>query len=281
MHWLQIIITALVQGITELFPISSVGHAVILPYLAGWTDILDSTQFLPFVVMLHLGTAIALLIYFGRDWVDLIGSFFQKPNPHRRRTPRRRTFLLLVVATIPAAIIGKLFEHKFQQLFASPMSAAIFLIVNGIILLIADRLRRNTGNRQVSELSYRQSFLIGCAQVLALIPGFSRSGVTMTAGLGLGMTYEESARFSFLLATPVILGAGVLEVPKILKDHTTHMLAYGVVGGILAGIVAYLSTAFLMKYFKTHEVRAFRPFAFYCIGIGVIVVVLVSAHIHF
>lgn len=281
MNWLQIIITALVQGITELFPISSVGHAVILPYILGWTNILNSKQFLPFVVMLHLGTALALLIYFFRDWIDLIWSFFQAPDPNHPRTPRKHTFLLLVVATIPAAIIGKLFEHKFRELFPSALSASIFLIINGIILLIADRLKKNSGNRKITDMSFMQSFLIGVAQVLALIPGFSRSGVTMTAGLGLGLTYEESARFSFLLATPIILGAGVLEVPKVLKDHATHMLAYGVVGGILAGIVAYLSTAFLMKYFKTHEVRAFRPFAFYSIGVGVIVAILSVAHIHF
>lgn len=281
MNWLQIIITALVQGITELFPVSSVGHAVMLPYIAGWNNILDSKDFLPFVVMLHLGTALALLIYFFRDWVELISAFFQSPDPRNRRTPRRRTFLLLVVATIPAAIIGKLFENKFQQLFSSAISAAIFLIVNGIVLLVADRLSENSGNRKISDMSYLQSILIGCAQVFALIPGFSQSGVTMTAGLGLKLSYEESARFSFLLATPVILGAGVLELPKMLKAHSTHMLEFGLIGGILAGIVAYLSTAFLMKYFKTHEVRAFRPFAFYCIGIGVIVAVLASAHIHF
>ncbi len=281
MNWAQIIITALVQGITELFPVSSVGHAVMLPYLAGWTNILNSKQFLPFVVMLHLGTALALLIYFFRDWVDLIASFFQAPNSRNRRTPRRRTFLLLVVATIPAAIIGKLFEHTFQHLFSSALSAAIFLIINGIVLLMADRLSKKAGDRQISEMSYLQSGLIGCAQVFALIPGFSRSGVTMTAGLGLKLSYEESARFSFLLATPIIFGAGILEVPKMMKAHSTHMLHYGLVGGVLAGIVAYLSTAFLMKYFKTHEVRAFRPFAYYCIGIGVVVAVLAGIHIHF
>lgn len=280
MHWSQIIITAIVQGITELFPISSVGHAVILPYIAGWTNISDSPQFLPFVVMLHLGTALALLIYFFRDWVNLIAAFFQSPSATNPRGPRKRTFLLLVVATIPAAIIGKLFEHKFQQLFSSAVAAAIFLIVNGFVLLLADRLSKRKGHREVHNLGYGQSFLVGCAQVLALIPGFSRSGVTMTAGMGLGLTYEESARFSFLLATPVILGAGVLEVPKVLKAHDPHMLMYGLVGGILAGIVAFISTAFLMKYFKTHEVRAFRPFAYYCIVAGIIFAILAGANLH-
>lgn len=280
MHWTQIIITALVQGITELFPISSVGHAVILPYLAGWTDITNSKQFLPLVVMLHLGTAAALLIYFFRDWVSLIGSFFQKRDANNPRTPRRKTFLLIVVATIPAAIIGATLEHKFRALFPSALSAAIFLVVNGIVLLLADRLSRRTGTLKISEISYGKSFVVGIVQALALIPGFSRSGVTMTAGLTLGLTYEESAQFAFLLATPVILGAGVLEVPKLLKSHNMHMLTFGIVGGILAGIVAYLSTAFLMKYFRTHEVRAFRPFAYYCIIVGVVVGGMAAAGVH-
>lgn len=280
MHWSQIIITALVQGITELFPVSSVGHAVILPYLLNWTNILNSPQFLPFVVMLHLGTALALFIYFIQDWIALIGSLFQSSRSTRVRA-QKRTLLLLVVATIPAAIIGKLFEHKFRELFPSALSAGIFLVVNGLVLLLADRWSRNAGNREIRQLSYFQSFLVGCAQVLALIPGFSRSGVTMTAGMGLGLSYEESARFSFLLATPVIAGAGILEVPKILKAHAPHMLSAGIVGGILAGIVAFLSTAFLMRYFRTHEVRAFRPFAAYCIVVGVIVAGLAVAHIHF
>lgn len=280
MHWSQIVITALVQGISELFPVSSVGHAVIVPYLANWKDILDNSNFLPFVVMLHLGTALALFIYFIRDWIELIGSLFQRSRNARIRR-LKRTFLLLVVATIPAAIIGKLFEHKFQALFPSALSASIFLIVNGLILLLADRWSKRAGALEIPQMSYWQSFLVGCVQVLALIPGFSRSGVTMTAGMGLGMTYEESARFSFLLATPIIAGAGILEVPKVVHAHAAQMLHYGIVGGILAGIVAFLSVYFLMRYFHTHEVRAFRPFAYYCMGVGAIVAVMALLHLHF
>lgn len=280
MQWMQIVITAIVQGITELFPISSVGHAVLIPYLFNWTDISNSPQFLPFVVMLHIGTAIALLLYFWRDWVELIAALFQSSRGSRKVASRKKTLLLIIVATIPAAVIGKLFEHKFQQIFASPVSAAVFLAVNGLVLFIADRLSKRVGSREVQELSYLQSFLIGCVQVLALIPGFSRSGVTMTAGFSLGLSYEESARFSFLLATPVILGAGLLEVPKVIKDHASHMLTYGVVGGIIAGVVAFISTGFLMRYFHTHEVRAFRPFAVYCIIVGVVMAVLAGTHVH-
>jgi undecaprenyl-diphosphatase len=279
--WVQIIVTALVQGITELFPISSVGHAVILPYLLGWTNITDSEQFLPFVVMLHLGTAIALLWYFRRDWVDLIGSLFPTHSPGRTRLASRRLLLLIIVATIPAAIIGKVFEHKFRELFPSAVSASLFLIINGFILLFADRLRRRAGNGEVERMTFFQSFLIGVLQALALIPGISRSGITMTAGLATGLSYEAAARFSFLLATPVIFGAGLVEVPKVLHAHAHAMLLYGVVGGILTGIFAYLATSFLMRYFKTHEIQALRPFAYYCIIVGAVVLVLARAGIHF
>lgn len=272
---LQIIIYALVQGITELFPVSSVGHGVILPYLAGWTNISGNPQFLPLLVMLHLGTALALLVFFWRDWVDLISSLWMR-KPHQRRL-----LGLIVVATIPAAIIGKVFNHTFTHLFPSAFSASVFLVVNGLVLFAADYLRRRARDRTINEVGYGQSFLIGVAQVLALIPGFSRSGVTITAGLGLGLSYEESARFSFLLATPIILGAGVLEVPKMLKSHATHMIHLGLIGGLCAGVVALISTAFLMRYFQNHEVRALRPFGIYCIVVGVVVAVMSLAHVHF
>ncbi|MDP9728591.1 undecaprenyl-diphosphate phosphatase [Alicyclobacillus tolerans] len=275
MHASQIYIYALVQGITELFPISSVGHGVILPYLFHWTSISGSKQFLPFIVMLHLGTALALLIYFWRDWVDLISSLWMR-KPHERRI-----LGLIIVATIPAAIIGKLLQHKFAELFPNALSASIFLIVNGFVLFLADRLRRRRASKEIQQISYVQSFFIGIVQAFALIPGFSRSGITMTAGLGTGLSYEESARFSFLLATPIIAGAGVLEVPKMLKSNSSAMLHLGLVGGLLAGIVAFLSTAFLMRYFSTHEVKALRPFGWYCIIVGVIVAIMALLHLHF
>jgi len=278
MTWIQIIIYALVQGITELFPVSSVGHAVMLPYLAGWTNISGNNQFLPFVVMLHLGTAFALLIYFWRDWLNLIRALFTP------RAKERRLLGRVIVATIPAAAIGFLIEHKLRDLFPSALSAGLFLVVNGLILFVADRLLKKGSRarfKSIEQISYPQSFLIGVVQSLALIPGFSRSGVTMTAGLGMGMSYEESARFSFLLATPVILGAGILEIPKVLKSHTPGMLHFGIVGGLLSGIVAFLSVAFLMRYFQQSEVKALRPFAYYSVIVGGVVAVLAALHMHF
>lgn len=272
----QVIIYAIVQGITELFPVSSVGHSVILPYLLGWKDVSNSPQFLPFVVMLHLGTGIALLLYFIRDWIELISSLF------RRRDKNKRILLLIVVATIPAAIIGKLFENQFRALFPSALSAAIFLIVNGFVLFWADRMRqRRRLTMPLGQISVLRSFWIGVIQCLALIPGFSRSGVTMVAGLQSRLSYEEAARFSFLLATPVILGAAVLEVPKAVHAHNTAMLHAGLYGGLLTGIIAFLSTFFLMRYFRQSEVRALRPFGWYCIVVGVIVAVMAALGLHF
>ena len=277
MSWIQTIVYAIVQGITELFPISSVGHAVLLPYLAGWVSVSQNNQFLPFVVMLHLGTAIALLIYFWRDWVRLIGSLFQSG-----KAAEKRLLLLIIVATIPAAIVGKLFEHKFRALFPSALSAALFLIVNGFVLLLADRLRkRHRQTVRLSRMGYGQSFFIGLIQVLALIPGFSRSGITMTAALAVGLSYEDAAQFSFLLATPVILGAGILEVPKVIHSHATQVLHFGIIGGILTGILAFLSTFFLMRYFRGDITNALRPFAVYCIVVGVVVSLMVAAGLHF
>ncbi|ACV57275.1 undecaprenyl-diphosphate phosphatase [Alicyclobacillus acidocaldarius] len=278
MHLLQVIIYGIVQGITELFPISSVGHAVILPYLFRWTEFSESNQFLPFVVMLHLGTGLALLIYFLPEWIHLIASIFD-----RRRRIERRILLLIIVATIPAAVLGKIFEHKLQELFPSALSASIFLIVNGLILFWADgmRRRRRRNTTRIENLSFGRSFFIGIVQSLALIPGFSRSGITMAAGLASGLEYEDAARFSFLLATPVILGAGILEVPKMLHQHNHAMFHDGLIGGLCAGVLALLSTAFLMRYFQTTEVRALRPFGWYCIVVGVVVAILAALHIQF
>lgn len=275
LSFLQLVIYALTQGITELFPISSVGHAVILPYVLGWSQISGNTDFLPFVVMLHLGTALALIIYFFKDWIRLIRSLFQ-------RDPVQRKILGLIIAgTIPAAIIGAALQKKLTALFPSPLSAGLFLIVNGFVLFAADRMRKTARSKQVNHMSYLQAVFIGIIQAFALIPGFSRSGITMTAGLKVGLSYEESARFSFLLATPIILGAGILEVPKVLKHHSTAMLQNGLIGGVLSGIVALLCTMFLMRYFRQSEVKALRPFGYYCVVVGVIVSLLAAAQIQF
>jgi len=260
MTGLQAIVLAIVQGITELFPISSLGHAVILPAILGWNVDENAEGFLPFLAVMHLGTAIALLGYFWRDWYAFAGSVVRFRDP--TGAGDRRLFWRVVVATIPAVVIGFLFERKLKAGFAAPTLAAAFLVVNGIMLFVAERLQR-AGGKPLSELSFVQALIIGFWQCLALIPGMSRSGATMSGGYLLGLSHEDSARFSFLTATPIILGAVALEAPKLIKHHT----GFGVialVAGAVAGVTALASVWALMRWFKTHEVKGFDPFALYC-----------------
>jgi len=260
MTGLQAIILAIVQGITELFPISSLGHAVILPALLGWKIDENAEGFLPFLAVMHLGTAIALLGYFWRDWLSFATSVVRVRDPAGEVD--RRLFMRVVVATIPAVVIGFLFEKTLRAGFGAPVLAAAFLIVNGVMLFVAERLRR-AGGRGLDQLSWLQAATIGLWQCLALIPGMSRSGATMAGGYICGLNHEDSARFSFLTATPIILGAVALEAPKLLKHHS----AFGstaVLAGVVAGVTALISVWALMRWFKSHEVRGFDPFALYC-----------------
>ena len=216
MTLIQAILLAAVQGVTELFPVSSLAHAVILPRFLGWPIDQKAPEFLPFLVVLHLGTAGALLVYFWRDWIDLARGLLGAGAP-ADRAASRRLLTMIVIGTIPAAIIGKVLEAPLRGLFGSPMVAAAFLIANGVVLLIAERFRRNAGRQNLDNLSWGQALFIGLCQCGALIPGLSRSGLTMGAGLASGLSHADSARFSFLLATPIIAGAGVLELPKLLQ----------------------------------------------------------------
>jgi undecaprenyl-diphosphatase len=281
MSGLQALITAIVQGLTELFPVSSLGHAVILPRLLHWGFSEDDPSFLPFLVVLHLGTAAALLVYFWRDWWEIVGAFFGAGSPKERRE-HWRLLWLIVVATIPAVIVGAGLEKILRHLFGSPQIAAAFLIVNGAILLAAERLRRRapagTAGGDAIDMSWRTALLIGCWQCLALIPGISRSGATMVGGLLGGLRHKAAARFSFLIATPIILGAAVLEVPHFLHHHAASG-GFGPMvwlAGIVAGIVAYASTAFLMRYFRRHDFEALDPFAYYCVAAGAVALVLMQ-----
>lgn len=275
MTLLQAILLAAVQGISELFPISSLAHAVILPPLLGWPIDQKAPEFLPFLVLLHLGTAAALLIYFWRDWIGVVRGVLGM-GPSSDRAGSRRLLLLLVIGTIPAAIIGKLLEAPLRGLFGSPVVAAAFLIANGVVLLIAERLRRRAGQRQAEELGWGQALFIGLCQCFALIPGFSRSGLTIGAGLAGGMSHEQSARFSFLLATPIIAGAGILELPKLLHAGAASSipLSTALIAGIVAAVTAFLSTAFLMRFFRQHDLQALNPFAYYCMAAGVVALIL-------
>jgi undecaprenyl-diphosphatase len=266
---LDLLLMAILQGITELFPISSLGHSVLVPALLHWPISRDAPWFLPYIVVLHLGTATALFIYFWKDWVALLGGTVAARGSFR--DPHARLFWLLVFGTIPAALLGLILEHRIRDLFAGFTVAAVFLMVNGVVLFIGDFLKRRAGSNDPASLSGSKAFLIGCAQALALIPGISRSGVTLVAGIMSGLDYAASARFSFLLATPIIGAAGVLELPKLLHQQATlppGLMPMILLGGVLSGVFAWLSTWFLMRWFKSHELMALRPFGIYCILAG-------------
>jgi len=269
MNTLHAILIATLQGATELFPVSSLGHAVVLPALVNWAIDQRSPEFLPFLVLLHLGTAVALLAYFWRDWLALALGVLGVSGPQRTRE-NRRTLLLIVIATIPAVVIGFVLEKFVRGLFGSPVVAASFLIVNGVMLLLAERLRtRAAATRPMATLSAVDAVVIGLWQCLALIPGISRSGATIVGGLLRGVDHTGSAHFSFLIATPIILGATVLEVPKLLHESVPPgVFRTAAVAAVVAGIVAWLSTAFLMRYFKRHEQAGLDPFGIYCIAFG-------------
>ena len=265
----EAIVLAVVQGVTELFPVSSLGHAVILPHLFRWSIDQSSDTFLPFLVALHVGTALALLIYFWRDWWILLSSLLPGNGPQARgKAEARRVLLLLVLGTIPAGLLGLIFRSSLTTLFADFRVAAVFLILNGVLLALGEILRRRAGSMQLASLEPWQAFAIGTSQAIALLPGFSRSGATMVGGLLVGLEHQAAARFSFLLATPIILAAGVLEIPKLLQPANRAALPAALLGGVVAGVLAYLSTAFLMRYFKRQEVNALLPFAVYCVLLG-------------
>jgi undecaprenyl-diphosphatase len=290
--YFQSIVLGLLQGVSELFPISSLGHSVIFPALFGWTDLVraqsatNGSFFLAYVVALHVATALALLAFFWRDWVEIVSGFFRTLSRRRIDTPEERLAWLLVVATIPAGIMGLVFEHVFRVLFAKPLAASVFLVVNGIVLYVGDRARvqserrrrrlaRRSGvpvraSRQLDTLEFKEAGVVGVAQVFALLAGISRSGITMVAGLVRDLDYEDAARFSFLLATPIIFAAGVYKLPELLGPAGNGIRGQSLVGAVAAFAAAYLSVRFLMKYFQTHTLW---PFALYSVVFGLAMVV--------
>lgn len=276
MHAVQVIVLAIVQGVTELFPVSSVGHNVVLPRLFLWHLNQAGPAFLPFVVVLHLGTALALLVFFWRDWVDVVRAIFGRGDAVAEN---RHLLDLLIAGTLPAIFLGFFFEKALKSLFASLWLASAMLIVNGAVLLWGDRLRRPRG-RTLQDIGLREALIVGLAESTALIPGISRSGATIVAGLGYGLSTAEAARYAFLLGFPVILGAGVLEVPKLaLASVAPGTLPLAILGGLVAAVTAYFSVAFLTRYFRHREGDALRPFAWYCFALGV--VGLLGAGLHF
>ena len=324
LSYLQAVVIGGVQGITELFPVSSLGHSVLLPaWLGGsWQHLVtesaaDSSSYLAFIVALHVATAGALLVYFRRDWARIIRAFLTTLRTRKVRTSTERLAWLIVVATVPVGITGLALEHILRVVFAKPLAAGIFLTLNGLILLAGERLRRrsaarqsaatttlspvvpaavaagatNTGTahptasagtataampagsvqsatsapRNLETLSYREAGIIGLFQTLALLAGISRSGITMVGGLLRGLDHEDAAKFAFLLATPVILAAGLFKLPTLAGSSAAGIHGQVVAGFLTAAVAAYLSVRFLSRYFTT---RTLTPFAVYCLIAG-------------
>jgi undecaprenyl-diphosphatase len=270
---------AVLQGISELFPVSSLGHAVIVPSLLGWQVDQRSPAFLPFIVVLHVGTALALLVYFWRDWRFVLRGLTQfGDRTSRAAIEARRLLGMIILATLPAVVIGLLLEKTVRNLFASPLIAAVFLIVNGFVLLLGDRLRDRSASDERPRLTafgWRTALIIGLWQCLAFIPGISRSGAAMVGGLFAGLHHEDSAHFSFLIATPIIAGAAVLEIPKMLALPGAGITGLAIAAGVAAGVTAFASVAFLMHYFRRHNFDdALVPFAVYCWAFGTLSLIL-------
>jgi undecaprenyl-diphosphatase len=323
LSYLQAIVIAVVQGVTELFPVSSLGHSVLVPAWIGgsWETLVtqssqptsESSFYLAFIVALHVATALALLWFFRADWERIVRGFLRSvPRTVRGRRiaaadSDERLAWLIVIATIPVGITGLACEHFFRTTFAKPVAASAFLFVNGLILFLGERTRRRapvhagqaavpagpephfvpTAGRtreelayayasdlRISRITFRDAFGVGVLQIGALFAGISRSGITMVGGLWRGLTHEDAARFSFLLATPPILAAGVLKIPTLFGSAGDHIHGQVAVGFVITGVTAYLSVRFLVRYFET---RTLTPFAIYCLVAGAVSLIRFAA----
>jgi undecaprenyl-diphosphatase len=306
LSYLQACTIGLLQGVTELFPVSSLGHSILLPAWVGgdWkhlvteqsTSASTTSPYLAFIVATHCATAIALIVFYFRAWVRIVSGLVRSVVDRGITTTTQRLAWLIVVATIPVGILGLLLEHKLRVLFAKPLAAAIFLTINGLILLVAERLisahririaaeqaesvtsEPDEGSDRVlaeedlvvRRVGWRDAVTVGFAQSTALLAGISRSGVTMVAGLARGLDHESAANFAFLLATPVILAAGVLKLPDLAKPAAAGIRGPTIAGAVIAGLAAYVSVRFLTRYF---EGRSLRPFGIYCLVVGLVSVV--------
>jgi undecaprenyl-diphosphatase len=307
--WLEAIVIGGMQGVAELFPVSSLGHSILIPALVGgtWAQDLDvsapESPYLAFVVGLHVATALALVVYFWRDWVRIIRGLVTSIVRREVADADQRLAWLLVLATIPVGVSGLLLEHVFRVYLSKPIPTAAFLALNGVLLLVGERLRQRANvreeglghsgsatsafteragaetagaetavvaDRRLAELPVGRAVLIGAAQIAALAPGLSRSGSAMVAGLTNGLSHTDAARFSFLLATPVILAAGLLKLGDLAGPLGDGIRPQILVGSLLSGLGAYISVRFLTRWFET---RSLRPFGIYCLvaGLGCLV----------
>jgi undecaprenyl-diphosphatase len=289
LSYFQAIVLGALQGVTELFPISSLGHTVLFPTLFGWNELVrvqsqKESFWVAFVVALHVGSALGLLVFYWRDWVQIVRAFFRTLATRRVETSNERLAWLIVAATIPAGVLALALQHPLQTLTAKPKVAAVFLMVNGLLLFAAERFRKRAevrelavregakpdGARELNTMEYREAVVIGVAQSTALVSGISRDGVTMGAGLARGLDHSDAARFAFLLATPVILAAGLFKLPDLLGHQGDGIRGQALVAMVVAGITALITVRFLVGYFKT---RTLSPFAVYCLLFGLAMVI--------
>jgi undecaprenyl-diphosphatase len=274
--YFQAVILGLTQGVAEPFPISSLGHGVVMPRLFGWDIHQNDKFFLAFLVATHLATAIVLFLFFFRDWMRIFRGLGRSLRDREIRPDDSDAKLgwLLVVGTIPAGVIGLLLEHPLRTLFASAQSAAAFLILNGLLLLAFERLRRSAPRADragdhdqhiARTLGWRQALFVGSAQAAALVPGISRSGITMGGGLIAGLSNEDAARYGFLLATPIIGAAAVLKVPDLFGSAGDGVRGQALVASLCAGVTTFFAVKFLLRFFETNRLT---PFGIYCLAVG-------------
>ena len=271
-------VLAVLQGVSELFPVSSLGHTVLLPPLLHWHVNQSDPSFLAFVVVLHLGTALALLVFYRDEWLRIVRALVRSIVRGSLSADRdERIGWLLVIGTVPVGILGVLFQSAVQRLFASPIPVAIFLMINAFVMFAGEALRRRQHaraereSRPIEAVGWRAALGIGLAQSLALLPGISRSGSTIVAGLLADLDHSDAARYAFLLATPVILAASLLEIPKLFEPGVAIGPVESSVGCLVAGITAYASVSFLTRYFRHNDLR---PFGWYCLVAGATALVL-------
>lgn len=293
LSYVEAVVVGAFQGVTELFPVSSLGHSVLVPALVGgrWAKDLSvsapDSPYLAFIVGLHVATAAALLVFFWRDWLRVLAGFVSSARYRRIQTPDERLAWLLVAATIPVGLAGLALEQLFRTTLGKPMPAAFFLLLNGIALYAGEVLRRRIApapdqadpvsadeesahggeavDHRLAELPLGRGVLIGASQILALLPGISRSGIAIVAGLWRGLSHEDAARFSFLLATPIILAAGLYKIPELFGPLGAGILGQVLAGSIASFVCAYLAVRYLTSYFET---RTLTPFAIYCAVMG-------------
>jgi undecaprenyl-diphosphatase len=284
------IILGALQGFSELFPVSSLGHTVLFPHLFGWNQLVKyqyssaDNAWLAFIVMLHVGSALGLLIYFWRDWIAIVKAFFATLGKRRIETTNERMAWLIIAASIPTGILGLIFEHPARVATGKPEVAAVFLVVNGIVLFIAQRLMRRSevralaqregvkrdGGRVLDTLEYREAAVLGVAQSGGLIAGISRDGMVMAMGLARGLDNADSARISFLMATPIILAAGLYKIPDLTGHLGNGIRGYAVLACVVAAVVAVFTVHFLTRYFRRGNLY---PFAAYCVLFGLAMVI--------